>query len=164
MITMTVLAATVNDVFGQVSPPPGSGWGANPIAGIGTLIIFVIQIFLIIAGLGALFYMLWGAFDWINSGGDPERITQARAKITNAALGVVLTIVVLGLFVLISSDILKIIRIGPKGEWIFDIPTINKCIEIGQTCDPLGASKCCGDLKCDPVAKTCNQFTYIPIP
>ncbi|MBP7967088.1 hypothetical protein KAZ66_02330 [Candidatus Woesebacteria bacterium] len=157
MITFAVLAATVDDVFGRVSPPPGSGWGANPISGIGTLVIFIIQMFLILGGLAALFYMLWGAFDWINSGGDPDSISKARLKITHAALGIVLMVAALGIFVLLSTDILQIIKRGPNGEWLFNIPTINKCIEAGKGCDHLGASKCCAGLSCavaDPVLGT----------
>ncbi len=143
MHILTVLAATVNDVFGTVAPPPGSQWGKNPIEGIGTFIIFLIQMFLIIAAIAALFYMLWGAFDWINSGGDPDNIAKARQKITHAVIGIILTVAVLGIFVLVSTDVLKIIRRGPNGEWLFNIPTINQCIKSGLACDPLGASKCC---------------------
>ena len=157
MLNIAVLAQnSVSDVFGRVSPPPGSQWGANPVSGIGTLILFVIQIFLLIGGLAALFYLLWGAFDWINSGGDPDNIAKARQKMTHASIGIVLMVVVLGIFVLISTDILKIIRRGPNGEWLFNIPTINKCIETGMACDPLGASLCCGTATCNPTTKLCQ--------
>ncbi|CAN5244938.1 hypothetical protein BH09PAT2_BH09PAT2_11500 [soil metagenome] len=157
MISLFLLATTTTDVFGgTVAPPPGSQWGANPITGIGTLIIFLIQGFLLIAGLAALFYLLWGAFDWINSGGDPDSIAKARLKITHAIIGIIMTVVVLGIFLLISTDILKIIRRGPNGEWLFNIPTINKCIEASKPCDALGASQCCGVLTCDPTAKVCQ--------
>lgn len=156
MISFMVLAQTVKDVFGKVESPPGSQWGENPITGIGTLVLFLIQIFLLIGGLAALFYMLWGAFDWINSGGDPDNIAKARQKITHALIGIVLTVVVLGIFVLISTDVLKIIRKGPNGEWLFNIPTINKCVPVGGTCDPLGASQCCGTATCNATSKVCQ--------
>ncbi len=156
MITLSVLAATVDNVFGTVAPPPGSEWGQNPIAGIGTLIIFVIQMFLILGGLVALFYMLWGAFDWINSGGDPENIAKARQKMTHAALGIVLMVAVLGIYVLISTDVLKIMRKGPNGEWLFNIPTINKCVPAGGVRNPSGSSLCCDSLTCNATTLTCQ--------
>lgn len=152
MFVFAVLAQTVDEVFGRVSPPPGSEWGANPISGIGTLIIFIIQMFLFLAAIAALFYMLWGAFDWINSGGDPDNIAKARQKITHAVIGIVLTVVVLGIFVLVSTDVLQIIRRGPNGEWLFNVPTINSCKKLGASCDAgVTSQQCCAGLSCKPI-------------
>ena len=151
MFSFIIHAASPSDVFGTVAPPPGSAWGANPIAGIGTLIIFLIQVFLILAAIAALAYMLWGAFDWINSGGDPDSIAKARQKITHAVLGIVLVVAVLGIFVLISTDVLKIIRRGPNGEWLFNIPTINNCKPVTANCTAGSTTECCPGLSCKPI-------------
>lgn len=46
---------------------------------------------LLVVALGAFIYLLWGGIDWLQSGGDKERIEKAKSKITNTviALGVV---------------------------------------------------------------------------
>lgn len=88
---------------------------------ISTVIIFFIQTFLVVAGIATFFYLLWGAFDWIISGGDREKIAQARAKMMHAVIGLILTIVALSVFVLLATDILHIMRLGPNGEWLFNI-------------------------------------------
>ena len=61
---------TVQDIFGTVNKPPGSEFvGNDPVQGLGNLIAFFIQIVLFIGGIAALIYLLWGAFDRINSQG-----------------------------------------------------------------------------------------------
>jgi hypothetical protein len=139
-----VTPATVQSIFGgKITPPPGSEWGANPVSGISTMIIFGIQTFLLIAAIAAMFFMLWGAFDWVTSSGDPDAIAKARQKITNAVIGLVLVLVALGVFVLVSTDVLKIIKRGPNGEWQFGIPTINRCQLTGAACNPANNAACC---------------------
>ena len=126
MLSFFVTPISVPTVFGKLSPPPGSEWAVNPITGLSTIIIFLIQVFLIIAVLVSLFFALWGALDWTLSGGEPDKITAARAKLTNAFLGAILVVVALGLYVVVSTNVLGIIKRGPQGEWIFGLPTINK--------------------------------------
>lgn len=158
MLNFFVAANTVPNVFGQLSPPPGGEFGANPIAGISTLVIFGIQMFLMIAGLAALFYMMWGAFEWVTSGGEQDKLEAARSKMTNAVIGIILTVVALGVFVLIGTDILRIFTRTPDGDWIFKLPTINSvpatgtpaCIPSGQACSAAG--QCCAGTSCKTVA------------
>ncbi len=142
-ILAAITPATVQSVFGgPITPPPGSPAG-SPVSTISQYIIFGIQTFLIIAAIAAMFFMLWGAFDWVTSSGDPDAIAKARQKITNAVIGLVLVVVALGIFVLVSTDVLKIIKRGPNGEWIFGIPTINKCQLTGAACNPANNAACC---------------------
>ena len=49
-----------------------------------------IKILFIFGGLAVLVFIVWGAFDWITSGGDKEKIAGARKKITNALIGLAL--------------------------------------------------------------------------
>lgn len=35
-----------------------------------------------------LIYLVWGAFDWITSGGDKDAVGKARSKIVNALIGI----------------------------------------------------------------------------
>lgn len=61
----------------------------------GEILTFLVKFFFVIAGLAALFYMLWGALSWVTSGGEKEAVAEARGKILAAVVGVLLIIVVL---------------------------------------------------------------------
>ena len=62
----------IDDLFGGISPPAAMNLGGSgtPQQGLGNLIGFGIRMFIMIAGFSLLIYLLWGAFDWISSGGE----------------------------------------------------------------------------------------------
>lgn len=80
------LAQIVNPVL------PGAlgsgGQEAGPPA-IGALISSIVGVFLILAFVSTLLYMLLGGLDWITSAGDKSKLQSARDKITNALVGMV---------------------------------------------------------------------------
>ena len=55
-----------------------------------TIILNVISLFFAIGGIGVIIYFIWGAVDWIMSGGDKEKVAAARRKMTNAVIGLIL--------------------------------------------------------------------------
>lgn len=61
----------------------------------GEILTFLVRFFFVMAGLAALFYMLWGALSWVTSGGEKEAVQAARDKIIAAIVGVLLIVVVL---------------------------------------------------------------------
>ena len=65
----------------------------------------LIRLIFFIAGLFALVYLLLGGFEWVRSGGDEKKIEQARAKIVNAVIGLVVMIAVLSLVVFLEQVI-----------------------------------------------------------
>lgn len=62
----------------------------NPNATVGNIVANALQIMAIVGGLAVLVFIVWGAFDWITSGGDKEKIAGARRKILNAFIGLAL--------------------------------------------------------------------------
>src|SRR4051812_17686428 len=56
---------------------------------------FAIRGFFILGGLAALVFLLLGAFSWITSGGEKERVHEAQQKIQAAILGLIMIVVVL---------------------------------------------------------------------
>ncbi|MGB9883001.1 MAG: hypothetical protein ACPLRN_00580 [Microgenomates group bacterium] len=121
---MKLLAEDIKDLFGTVEPPAGMNFGKDdPVQGFASLVGFGINIFLVIAGMFLLLYLLWGAFDWINSGGEKEKIVKAQNKITNALIGIVLVFAVLVVFQLVAGNILGLIKPTDQG-WQFNIPTL----------------------------------------
>ena len=114
----------IDDLFGGISPPPAMNvGGSDPVQGLGKFIGFSIQMFILLAGMFLLLYLLWGAFDWIASGGEKEKISKAQSKITNAVIGIVLVFVVLTVFNLVAGNILGIVELNSSGG--FDIKLHN---------------------------------------
>lgn len=117
--------AQVEDIFGTVSPPAGMniGGGGDPIAGLGQLIGWGINIFIMVAGMFLIFYLFMGAFDWINSGGEKEKLTKAQQKIQNALIGMVLVFMVIIVFNVLAGQLLGIVENTPEG-FRLKIPTL----------------------------------------
>jgi len=122
---MKLLADSVDDIFGTVDPPEGMniGGGGDPIQGLGKLIGWGINIFIIIAGMFLLLYLFLGAFDWITSGGEKEKITKAQNKLTNALIGMVLVFAVLIVFNVLAGQLLGIVD-TTNGGFNLKLPTL----------------------------------------
>src|SRR5690606_15403858 len=56
---------------------------------IGAIVSFVVAFIIVIAFLAALLYIVIGAFQWITSGGDKEKVASARNHIIAAVIGLV---------------------------------------------------------------------------
>lgn len=118
LIFQTNEQESINKIFGTINPPI-SGLPTEPQEGINKIVGFGIRAFLIFAALVTLVYLFWGSYDWITSGGDKEKVSKARQKITNALIGLILTVAMLALFNLVAGDILKIIP-----NWSITLPQL----------------------------------------
>jgi hypothetical protein len=85
------------EVFGKVDPknaPGGEGLGflnfGTGAAGLGKFLSAAIQLIFMLAGIALVFMILWGAWDWIVSGGEKDKVAAARNKITNAIIGMII--------------------------------------------------------------------------
>lgn len=96
------------DVFGKIQPPPAlqNFIGTDP-TGAGGISKFLSNLVALIYSLAAIvliFMFIWGAFDWMTSGGEKEKLESARNKIISAIIGIMLfavafaVIQVLGVF------------------------------------------------------------------
>lgn len=129
--------ADVQKIIGSTIAPPNPAL-ANPFGGLSRLFIVGIQLFLSVAAISVLIYLLWGAFDWVNSGGDSENIAKAQSKMTNAVIGIILIIVALTVFNVVAGDILGIVTKDGNGNWIFKLPSI-------RDNEPQGSGEACTD-------------------
>lgn len=73
--------------------PPQQGY-----QDIGRFITNIIQLSFIVGVLAVLFMLIWGAFEWITSGGDKDAIGKARGRIINALIGMAVLAVAFALF------------------------------------------------------------------
>lgn len=68
---------------------------------------FMIRFFFVLAGLLALFYMLWGALSWVTSGGSEDQVAAARKKIVAAVVGVILIVATLSIIAGLEQIVFK---------------------------------------------------------
>lgn len=83
----------VGKSFGQIKPPtPLQGFiKNNTTSGAGAISQFLSNLILLIyslAGVVLIFMLIWGAFEWLTSGGDKEKIAAARNRIIHALIGI----------------------------------------------------------------------------
>lgn len=67
---------------------------------IGTFITAAIQLAFVIAIIVALAMLIWGAVQWIFSGGEKEAVDKARTRITNALIGLAILAVAFAIITL----------------------------------------------------------------
>lgn len=80
---------------GYSATNPGGGFGAF----LGTLLSAVMAI----AALMVLLYLMWGAIEWITSGGDKGKLESARNKITQSIIGLIVLAATLAIFMLVQN-------------------------------------------------------------
>lgn len=90
--------------------PPG-GAGINPGTPLNTIIGNILTIVFVIAIILVLVMLIWGAVQWILSGGDKEAVGNARKRITNALIGLAILALAF-LIVRIVGDIVGINVLG----------------------------------------------------
>ena len=82
------------DVFGQIQPPePLKKFIGSDPTGAGGLSRFftnLVALFYALAVIVLIFMLLWGAWDWMTSEGDKEKLDSARKKLINAIIGILL--------------------------------------------------------------------------
>lgn len=148
IFSLVLNTTPINTIFGGPVRPPGPNF-LNPIEGISVVMVFGIRMALISGMVTVLTFLLWGAYDWITGGGEQEKLDKARSKITNAVLGMILMVFAIGLFSVVSGDILGLIKRDATGNWVFSLPTIGgSCIRAGLACTPGGTTSCCTPLSC----------------
>lgn len=113
----------VQQIFGTVKPP-GPQALTDPVTGISKLLTTAIQFGIFIGAILLLGYLLYGAFQYITSGGDEEKAGNARKTITYAIVGIILMVVGLAIFAVIAGDVLGIITRDKSGNIYFRLPTL----------------------------------------
>lgn len=82
------------DVFGKITPPEALKdlIGADPSGTKGVSIFFsrLVSLMYALAGLVLILMLIWGAWDWLTSEGDKEKLHAAQRKLINAVIGIVI--------------------------------------------------------------------------
>lgn len=69
--------------------------GADAASKFAGFIALILKVGVVLAAVMSLLYLLWGAFDWIVSGGDKGNIENARNKITHSVIGLAAVVMLL---------------------------------------------------------------------
>ncbi len=94
------------DLFGKIIAPQGL-FAGDPAQAVSSLFTLGIRLFFIFSGVTALIFMLRGAFDWITSGGEKEKISGAQQRIYNAFVGILILISILALIATLEGLVFK---------------------------------------------------------
>lgn len=122
---ITFLSSATN-VFAEITPrvtiklEPPPGTGINPdISQVPDIFSSLVTLVFVIAALLVLIMLIWGAFQWITSAGDKEKVGAARGRIINALIGLALIALAFLIVRLVGTffniDILRI-PIGPIAQ------------------------------------------------
>ncbi len=97
--------------------PPSQGY-----SDLGTFITNIVVLAFVVALIVALVMLVWGAFEWITSGGDKESVAKARGRIINALIGLAVLAIAFALF-RFAGQFLGFSGVGPTGTITLPIPS-----------------------------------------
>ncbi|MGD9129406.1 MAG: hypothetical protein PVJ09_02890 [Candidatus Woesebacteria bacterium] len=85
LTTLQMTAVSAHAAITAKKISPGTGYSTD----IGAMINGLLRIVMVIAALLVFAYLIWGGIEWITSGGDKGKTENARNKITQAVIGLV---------------------------------------------------------------------------
>ncbi len=109
----SLLALSVGSIVGIAKAAPGDLGDINgtPIEGIkvfggdlSVLVTNLINIILLLAGVLAVVYLIWGGISYVTAGGDAEKASKGRVAITNAIIGIIIIIAALAIYSYITGS------------------------------------------------------------
>lgn len=131
-----VFAESAEEIFGKIEAPTGT-FGQTPARDVGTLIGVGIRTVFIVAGITCLVFMLWGGLAWITSGGEQEKLQKAQQRIRNAVVGMIVVVLMFGLFITIFGLVLGNKIIDVRNGFRFTIPSLDSINpDPGGQCPP----------------------------
>lgn len=101
---MNYLSLSIPGANGNPIPvkPPGSIPSGGITFTLNNALVVFLDLFIITAVILALFFLIWGGFDWMTSGGDKQKLASARQKITFAIVGLIIVFLAFFIINLIS--------------------------------------------------------------
>jgi hypothetical protein len=70
---------------------------------LGSILGWIIRLVFVGAGLFVFYNLIFGALEWIQSGGDKEKVDKARKRITTAVTGLIILFVSMGAIILVEN-------------------------------------------------------------
>ncbi len=95
---LTPVTAFAADI--TITPPKNIGGGNLGYSDLGVFLSNSLTLIFIFAVIAVLLMLIWGAFEWITSGGDKEAVGKARNRILNALIGMAVLAVAFAIFII----------------------------------------------------------------
>lgn len=103
---------------------PGADQAAAPDGGFGAFLSQLIVAIFAIAVLLVLLYLIWGAIQWITSGGDKGKVETARNRMTQSVIGLLVLASVFVIMAILQSflgyELFNIIGGNDRGKSLDD--------------------------------------------
>lgn len=119
----TLLAQSLNfyeEANTQDLPGVPSGMGGNASLGFSSWVSSLLSGIMVLAILMVFLYLVWGAIEWITSGGDSSKTSKARDKMTQAVIGLIVLSASTALLMLIQRFLgIRVIEFNSIGLTIF---------------------------------------------
>ena len=93
----------ISKIFGRILPPTAIQNFDFGAAGISKFLSNLVALIYSLAAVVLIFMLLWGAFDWLTSGGEKEKVEAARNRITYALIGMILFAVAFAIIQLLGT-------------------------------------------------------------
>ena len=81
-------AAITNPVVGNLGTNEGTKDGSKFI----NYVVYLWKVSINLGALAVIAYFIWGAIEWITAGSDSKKTEQARQRMTNAVIGLVILV------------------------------------------------------------------------
>jgi hypothetical protein len=116
--------ATVQDIFGKITPPVGTPQftPGREIDAVIKILNVALNLVMIVGGMFALFNFIWAGFTYMNSHGDPKKISEVNSRLLFTVIGIVVLVLapvgaaVIGIIVFKDATAIlspKIQTVGP---------------------------------------------------
>ena len=109
------IAATLDIAESAVSQGLPGATSADPQENFGNMLGSIMSGIMVIGALLVLLYLIWGGIEWITSGGDKGKVENARNKITQAIIGLIVLAASTAIFMMLQT-ILDICIISFSGS------------------------------------------------
>jgi len=97
----TIFAAEpLGTIGGEGLGPYAKASGSNPLVNVTSAISSIIGFLTVIAAIWFLFQLVIGGIGWMSASGEAKKITEARERITNAFIGLIIVVAAWGVLAL----------------------------------------------------------------
>lgn len=102
---MTKQLAITLDIAGEAQNQElqGAQFHGNSDGGFGIWFSNIMTVAMTIGAILVFGFLVWGAIEWITSGGDKSKVEAARNKISNAVIGLIVLAATTALFVVVEE-------------------------------------------------------------
>lgn len=97
----TMASTAFADQFGTTTINPLNFWSGS----LNSLVGQIINVVLLITGVLAVFYLIWGGISYVTAGGDAEKASKGRVAITNAIIGIIIIIAALAIYNYVAQNL-----------------------------------------------------------